>query len=54
VVREIYNPERHFNEEIVQDDHDPGQRWAVNQIQWIIRKVCVRDIPPTAFPIILT
>uniref|UniRef100_A0A0D2XFE6 Hsp70 protein n=1 Tax=Fusarium oxysporum (strain Fo5176) TaxID=660025 RepID=A0A0D2XFE6_FUSOF len=38
VVREIYNPERHFNEEIVQDDHDPGQRWAVNQVQWIIRK----------------
>jgi hypothetical protein len=46
VVREIYNPERHFNEDIVNDDHDPSQRWAVNQVQWVIRKVCFLDVMP--------
>ncbi|SPJ91992.1 related to hsp70 protein [Fusarium torulosum] len=38
VVREIYNPERHFNEDIIQDDYNTQQRWAINQIQWIILK----------------
>ncbi|KAF4995983.1 hypothetical protein FDECE_12609 [Fusarium decemcellulare] len=38
VIRELYTPERHFNEQIEQDEHDPSQRWAVNQIQWVIRK----------------
>jgi hypothetical protein len=38
VVQEMYSPAVHFNEEIMQDVHDPTQRWAVNQIQWLIRK----------------
>ncbi|KAM5373928.1 hypothetical protein ACJZ2D_006757 [Fusarium nematophilum] len=38
VVRELYNPERHFNEQIEQDEHNPSERWAINQIQWVIRK----------------
>ncbi|KAK4163210.1 hypothetical protein QBC43DRAFT_68290 [Cladorrhinum sp. PSN259] len=38
VVQEIYSPAHHFNEDIVTDPFDSSQKWAVNQIQWLIRK----------------
>ncbi|KAH6965055.1 hypothetical protein EDB82DRAFT_561037 [Fusarium venenatum] len=38
VIREIYDPARHFNEQIEYDEHNPRDRWAINQIQWVIRK----------------
>lgn len=40
IVREMYSPATHFDEEVVQDHWNPKKKWAVNQIQWIIRKVC--------------
>jgi hypothetical protein len=39
VVREMYSPATHFDEEVVEDPWNPKKKWAVNQIQWIIRKV---------------
>ncbi|KAK4228838.1 hypothetical protein QBC38DRAFT_135987 [Podospora fimiseda] len=38
VVQEIYSPAHHFNEDVVTDPFDSSQKWAVNQIQWLIRK----------------
>ncbi|KAM6538186.1 hypothetical protein FALCPG4_000069 [Fusarium falciforme] len=38
VVREPYSPDRHIGEQLEQDQFDPNQTWAVNQIEWIIRK----------------
>ncbi|PHH92326.1 hypothetical protein CDD83_7915 [Cordyceps sp. RAO-2017] len=39
VVKQVYTPARHFDEDIVQDRFDSKKRWAVNQIQWLIQKV---------------
>lgn len=39
LVREAYTPTYHFNEDVVHDHYMPKERWAVNQIQWLIRKV---------------
>jgi hypothetical protein len=38
VVQEVYAPQRHYNEDIRTDTYDTTQKWAVNQIQWLIRK----------------
>ena len=38
VVQEVYSPNVHFNEDIRPDAYEPTKRWAVNQIQWLIRK----------------
>ncbi len=38
IVQEVYSPAMHFNEDIVVDPYDKSQKWAVNQIQWLIRK----------------
>ncbi|PHH83882.1 hypothetical protein CDD83_2874 [Cordyceps sp. RAO-2017] len=38
VVKQIYTPARHFDEDIIQDPFDSKKRWAVNQIQWLIQK----------------
>ncbi|KAJ6438718.1 Hsp70 family chaperone [Purpureocillium lavendulum] len=38
VVRDVYSPALHFNEDVIEDPFDSKQRWAVNQIQWLIRK----------------
>ena len=35
-------PAQHFDEEIRQDPWDPSVKWATNQIQWLIKKVCLR------------
>lgn len=40
VIRQLYSPARHFNEEVVPDEFVPKRLWALNQIQWMIRKVC--------------
>ncbi|KAK8144135.1 hypothetical protein G3M48_006267 [Beauveria asiatica] len=38
VMREAYSPAKHFDEEVIRDQFDPRKRWAVNQVQWMIRK----------------
>ncbi|KAK0369431.1 hypothetical protein CLIM01_13212 [Colletotrichum limetticola] len=38
IVREIYSPAKHFNEDIVDDQFEHKQKWAINQIEWLIRK----------------
>lgn len=39
IVKEHYVAERHFNEELVEDPNDSRRKWAINQIQWLIKKV---------------
>jgi hypothetical protein len=36
-------PALHFDEDIRQDPWDPNVKWATNQIQWLIRKVCYHE-----------
>ncbi|KAH8121282.1 hypothetical protein ACSS6W_004291 [Trichoderma asperelloides] len=43
VVREMYSPDTHFDEEVVEDHWNPKKKWAINQIQWIIRKGDIID-----------
>ncbi|KAF3065460.1 hypothetical protein CFAM422_009516 [Trichoderma lentiforme] len=43
IVREMYSPASHFDEDVVQDQWNPKKKWAVNQIQWIIKKGDVID-----------
>ncbi|KAH7126111.1 hypothetical protein EDB81DRAFT_203545 [Dactylonectria macrodidyma] len=38
VIREPYSPAIHFDEEVADDRFNPKQKWALNQIQWLIRK----------------
>ncbi|KAH7013012.1 hypothetical protein EDB80DRAFT_709222 [Ilyonectria destructans] len=38
VVKQLYSPEHHFGEDINDDPFEPNKKWAVNQIQWLIRK----------------
>lgn len=38
VVHELYSPALHFNEDLRPDPYDRKQKWADNQIQWLIRK----------------
>ncbi|KAM5352025.1 hypothetical protein ACJ41O_004748 [Fusarium nematophilum] len=38
LVQEVYSPARHFDEDVRHDPYDPNQKWAINQIQWLIRK----------------
>ncbi|KAH8709286.1 hypothetical protein HC256_009210 [Beauveria bassiana] len=38
VMKEAYSPAKHFDEEVIRDRFDPRQRWAVNQVKWMIRK----------------
>ncbi|KAK2591513.1 hypothetical protein QQS21_010788 [Conoideocrella luteorostrata] len=51
VVREVYSPARHFDEELFQDPSGSKTLWAVNQIRWMIRKG--DDIDPNC-PLIRT
>jgi len=43
IVREAYSPNVHIGEDIRPDEFDPKQKWAVNQIQWLIRKGDIVD-----------
>lgn len=38
VVQQVYSPSIHWNEDIRPDAYEPSKRWAINQIQWLIRK----------------
>ncbi|TKW56923.1 hypothetical protein CTA1_8025 [Colletotrichum tanaceti] len=38
LIKEVYSPQQHFDEEIQNDRFDPKKRWAMNQIRWLIRK----------------
>ncbi|CAI4219291.1 unnamed protein product [Parascedosporium putredinis] len=38
VVREVYKPEVHYNEDRETDAFDSRTVWAMHQIQWLIRK----------------
>ncbi|KAK4122039.1 hypothetical protein N657DRAFT_622632 [Parathielavia appendiculata] len=38
IVKHPYSPVLHFNEEIVTDRYETDKKWAVNQIEWLIRK----------------
>ncbi|KAK5999197.1 hypothetical protein PT974_01588 [Cladobotryum mycophilum] len=38
VVRQLYSPAQHFDEEVMQDLWNPQKKWAINQINWLIRK----------------
>ncbi|KID83298.1 Hsp70 family chaperone [Metarhizium guizhouense ARSEF 977] len=43
-VRQVYSPAQHFNEDVIRDTFDSKKLWAVNQIQWMIRKGDVIDV----------
>lgn len=43
VVRELYSPASHFGEDVVADEFNTKKKFAINQIQWLIRKVCLRS-----------
>lgn len=43
VCKTRYNPAIHFDEDIRTDPYD-GEQYAIGQIDWIIRKVCVLNI----------
>lgn len=43
IVRQMYTPSRHFGEDIRTDAFDKSKRWAINQIQWLIKKGDVVD-----------
>ena len=38
VVQEIYEPAMHANEDVLPDPFEPSKKWALNQIQWLIKK----------------
>ncbi|CCC10430.1 unnamed protein product [Sordaria macrospora k-hell] len=38
IVQEIYVPTMHTNEDVRPDPFEPSKKWAVNQIQWLIKK----------------
>lgn len=42
VIKEVYSPAKHFDEDVIQDPFNSSKRWAVNQVQWMIRKARVR------------
>lgn len=39
VVRQLYDPMLHQGEDICHDGRDK-QKWAENQIHWLVKKVC--------------
>jgi hypothetical protein len=43
IIMEEYNPSKHFLEDTITDAMDPKKKWALNQIQWLIRKGDVVD-----------
>ena len=39
VVNQRYDPQRHYNQVIYKDPRDK-KKWALNQIEWLIKEVC--------------
>ncbi|KAM0371679.1 hypothetical protein ACHAPY_010036 [Fusarium culmorum] len=54
VIREPYNPMRHVGEQLETDEFDSAQRWAVNQIEWFIRKLATTLVMRSSFALLLT
>ncbi|KAK5651467.1 hypothetical protein OQA88_12474 [Cercophora sp. LCS_1] len=38
IVRQVYTPERHYGEGVRRDAFDRKTRWAMNQVQWLVKK----------------
>ncbi|SPJ84068.1 related to hsp70 protein [Fusarium torulosum] len=38
IVQQLYSPAQHFGEDIRDDPYERNKRWAVNQVQWLIKK----------------
>jgi len=38
VVNQRYDPRKHLGQRVIRDDRDK-KRWAIDQIEWLIRKV---------------
>lgn len=38
IVKELYSPEVHFDDDVRKDPFDSKKKWAMNQIEWLIRK----------------
>ncbi|KAJ4209414.1 hypothetical protein NW767_001321 [Fusarium falciforme] len=38
IVQEAYSPAKHFDEDVRVDPFERGKKWAINQIQWLIKK----------------
>ncbi|KAI8676554.1 hypothetical protein LRP88_10436 [Fusarium phalaenopsidis] len=38
IVQEVYSPAKHFDEDVRVDPFETGKKWAINQIQWLIKK----------------
>ncbi|KAF4464878.1 hsp70 [Fusarium albosuccineum] len=38
IVQEVYSPAKHFDEDLREDPWDSSMKWAINQIQWLIKK----------------
>jgi hypothetical protein len=43
VVNQPYNPEHHMGERVVKDPRD-RKRWAVGQVDWLIRQVRIHRL----------
>ncbi|KAH6871409.1 hypothetical protein B0T10DRAFT_260960 [Thelonectria olida] len=48
VIQERYNPALHFDEDVERDPFDGKQKWAINQIQWLI---CKGDVVNPRYPL---
>lgn len=53
VIKEIYSPAKHFDEDVIQDQFDPSKRWAVNQVKWMIRKVGSEEAFASDAPVLI-
>jgi hypothetical protein len=40
LCRQPYSPEYHVGADVEMDQYKKKQKWALNQIDWLIRKVC--------------
>ncbi len=38
IVKHVYVQEQHVYEDISHDEHEPNKMWAINQIEWLIKK----------------
>ncbi|KAH7228493.1 uncharacterized protein BKA55DRAFT_716290 [Fusarium redolens] len=43
VVQQVYSPASHFGEDIRDDPYERNKKWAINQIQWLIKKGDIVD-----------
>jgi len=48
LCRQLYNPNIHVNADVEYDFYIKKQKWAINQIDWLIKKVDHTSAPPTS------